>query len=101
MTLKEYTHKYGITVTNSMGEVRTPSENNIPLENGRVISIVDTIKWKELNIHGRFSVGVSDYDGYFDWNMLSQFGSINGCIYCNTEDEIIQACEKIRGLLVA
>lgn len=37
-----------------------------------------------------------DYNGYFDWNLLNQYGAIEGCIYCNTELEILIACETIR-----
>lgn len=39
-----------------------------------------------------------DYNGYFDWDLLNQHGAIEGCIYCDTELEILIACETIRRL---
>lgn len=39
-----------------------------------------------------------DYDGYFNWDILNAYGADDGCFYCNTDDEIINACEIIRKL---
>lgn len=35
---------------------------------------------------------------YFDWVLLNQYGAIGGCIYCDTELDILIACETIRRL---
>ena len=45
-----------------------------------------------------YSVAMCDYNGYFDWDILNQFGAIDGCIYCDDELEILIACETIRRL---
>lgn len=39
-----------------------------------------------------------DYNGYFDWSILNGYGADNGELFCNTELEIIIACETIRRL---
>ena len=39
-----------------------------------------------------------DYNGCFDWEILDQYGAIEGCIYCDDELEILSACETIRRL---
>lgn len=39
-----------------------------------------------------------DYNGYFDWDILNKYGAIDGCIYCDTELELLIACETIRRL---
>lgn len=38
------------------------------------------------------------YKRYFDWEILNKYGAIEGCIYCDTELEILVACETIRRL---
>lgn len=97
-TLKEYSEKYGIEyVINSM------SERSIVFSNGWVGSIVEntgTIFDNEGKIisNKKYSVAMCDYDGYFNWNKLNAYGGVRGCIYCDTESEIIDACEIIRKL---
>lgn len=83
MTLQDFINK-GITVRNSMGEIRTTSDSSIVFRNGWVASIVKT----ENN---EFSVAVCDYNGYFDWNILRPFGTSKGTIICKNEDEICKA----------
>ena len=39
-----------------------------------------------------------DYNGFFNWSILNQYGAIDGCLYCDDELEIIMACETIRRL---
>ena len=108
--LKEYAKKYGLKkVINEMGETRTTNENSIVFPNGFVASIVENNgvtrvgsngkKTVEYDSKKKYSVAMCDYEGYFDWNILDNFGGINGCIYCDTELEIILACETIRNLL--
>lgn len=89
--LKVYYEKYGIECTNDMGEHRTSSINSIAFPNGYVASIV----YKEDK--KKYSVAVCDWNGYFDWDILKKYCG-NGSFLCDTEDEIISACEVIRNL---
>lgn len=45
-----------------------------------------------------YLVAMCDYNGYFDWSKLDQYGATKGCFYCNTELEVVIACETIRRL---
>ena len=93
--LKEYSKKFGITVINDMRETRESSERSIVFPNGWVASIVDNSKPEK---NAKYSVAMCDYNGYFDWEILNNYGADKGCIYCNTELEILVACETIRRL---
>lgn len=95
--LKEYSEKYGVKkVTNDYGETRYTKERSIVFSNGWVASIVDNVQFPEKN--AKYSVAMCDYNGFFDWSILNQYGADDGHIYCNTELEIIIACETIRRL---
>lgn len=106
--LKEYSDKFGLKeVTNDMGENRTTKRNSIVFPNSLVASIVENNgvdgyssegHYKRWDSTKKYSVAVCDYNGYFDWNILNKYGGIGGCIYCDTELEIIIACETIRRL---
>lgn len=107
--LKEYAEKYGLKeVINDYGEHRQTRERSIVFQNGWVASIVenngvDVYKTngehiKEFKSNKNYSVAMCDYNGYFDWDILNQFGAIDGCIYCDGELEILVACETIRRL---
>lgn len=107
--LKEYSEKYGLKeVVNDYGEHRQTRERSIVFPNGWVASTVenngvDTCKpngehIKEFKSNKNYSVAMCDYNGYFDWDILNQFGAIDGCIYCDDELEILVACETIRRL---
>lgn len=107
--LKEYSEKYGLKeVVNDYNEHRQTKENSIVFPNGWVASIVknDGIDvyhpngkhTKEYKSDKKYSVAMCDYNGYFDWVLLNQYGAIEGCIYCDTELEILIACETIRRL---
>lgn len=107
--LKKYSEKYGLKeVVNDYGEHRQTRERSIVFPNGWVASIVenngiDTYKpngehIKEFKSNENYSVAMCDYHGYFDWDILNQFGAIDGCIYCDDELEILVACETIRRL---
>lgn len=109
--LEEYREKFGVKeVANSMGERRRTEENSIVFPNGWVASIVenkgmivhnpDGTKTIRMDSDKKYSVAMCDYDGYFDWEMLNEFGAIKGCLYCDTELEIIIACETIRRLQI-
>lgn len=105
--LKKYSEKYGIKeVINSYGEHRHTSERSIVFPNGWVASITenngvdvyhpDGKHTKEFKSDKKYSVAMCDYNGYFDWTILNQYGAIEGCLYCDDELEIIVACETIR-----
>lgn len=107
--LAEYAEKYGVEeVINDMGEHRHTRENSIVFPNGWVASIVnndgvdvyqaDGTHSKVYRSSKKYSVAMCDYNGYFDWNILNQYGAIEGCLYCDTELEILIACETIRRL---
>lgn len=93
----EYANMHGLKeVTNDYGEIRRTNGKSIIFENGWVASIVKNIRHTELNAN--YSVATCDYNGYFNWDVLNEHGAIDGCFYCNTDDEIINACEIIRNL---
>ena len=107
--LKKYSEKYGIKeVINDYGEHRHTRERSIVFPNGWVASIVendgvdvyhpDGKHTKEYKSKKKYSVAMCDYNGYFDWSILNQYGAIDGRIYCDDELEIIVACEIIRRL---
>lgn len=95
--LKEYGEKFGVSeVINIYGEHRKTRERSIVFPNGWVASIVDNLEHPEKN--AMYSVAMCDYSGYFDWSILNEYGADEGCFYCNTELEILIACETIRRL---
>lgn len=95
--LNEYSKKFGVEeVVNSMGEHRRTRKNSIVFPNGWVASIVLNRMHPEKK--GKYSVAMCDYNGYFDWSILNEHGADEGCIYCDTELDIIIACETIRRL---
>ena len=91
---KEYREKFGLAkAIDSMGGVRKTRENSIVFDNGRVASVVTDVA------HGcKYSIATCDYDGYFDWDILNEHGANDGCLPCNTELDILIACETIRRL---
>lgn len=89
MTLQDYIDN-GITVTNSMGEIRKTREGSIVFPNGWVGSIVKQYDY--------YSVAACDWDGYFNWEVLKPFGSCNGTIICKTEEDICNALSIIKSL---
>lgn len=96
--LKDYREKYGVKeVVNNIGETRKTRENSIIFLNGWVASIVE-LKDSDPRTDKKYSVAMCDYNGYFDWSILNQYGANQGCIFCDTELEIIIACETIRRL---
>lgn len=107
--LKEYAEKFGVKeVVNDYGEHRQTREKSIVFPNGWVASIVKNNGvdvWhpngehtKEFKSDKKYSVAMCDYNGCFDWEILDQYGAIEGCIYCDDELEILSACETIRRL---
>ena len=107
--LKDYSEKFGVKeVINDYGEHRHTRERSIVFPNGWVASIVendgvdvyhpDGRHTKEYKSNKKYSVAMCDYNGYFDWAILDQYGAIDGCLYCDDELEIIVACENIRRL---
>lgn len=107
--LKDYSEKFGVKeVINDYGEHRYTRERSIVFPNGWVASIVendgidvyhpDRKHTKEYKSYKKYSVAMCDYNGYFDWSILNQYGAIDGRMYCDDELEIIVACETIRRL---
>ena len=107
--LKAYSKRYGVKcVLNSFGEQRKTRENSIVFPNGWVASIrknngIDVYypngsHRKEFKSVKKYSVAICDYNGFFDWEILNKYGAIDGCIYCDTELEVLVACETIRRL---
>lgn len=93
--LNEYSKVHGVEcVINNLGEQRATRMGSIVFNNGRVASIV------EIDAYGdsKFSVATCDYDGYFDWTILNKHGAENGKFVCDTEEDIISACDVIRNL---
>lgn len=93
--LKEYSDKFGLSeVTNDMGECRkTRPNNSIVFRNGWVASIIPT-----HDTRFEYSVAMCDYNGYFNWSILNNYGAHNGHFTCESELDIIIACETIRRL---
>lgn len=89
----EYRRRYGIPeVTNSMGEIRKTDDSRIIFPNGWCASIIDS-----PGSSPRYSVAMCDYNGYFNFNALKKYGADDlGCINCETELELVIACEHIR-----
>ena len=95
--LKEYSRKYGLNnVFNNVGGIRHSTERSIVFPNGWVASIVENTSNPDKK--AMYSVAMCDWDGYFDWAILNKYGADSGCFYCNTELEILIACETIRRL---
>lgn len=93
--LDKYSKEYGVEcLINSMGEQRVTRMGSIVFNNGRVASIVETDAYGDI----KFSVATCDYDGYFNWTILNEYGAENGKFVCDTEEDIIKACEIIRNL---
>lgn len=84
------------SVVNDYGETRTTKENSIVFRNGWVASIVENTDFPEKN--KKYSVAMCDYNGYFNWNILNEYGADNGCFYCDTEEEICKALTVIERL---
>lgn len=99
--LKEYINKYAIdSIVNDYEELRCSSISNsscrVIFPNGYYAHIVYNNSQPKKN--AAYSVAVSDYNGWFDWGILKNFGYDDGRVYCNTEEEIIDACELIRNV---
>jgi len=91
--------KHGISVTNSMNEYRTTTDSSIVFTNGWCASIIDKTKNTWANQKLRYSVAACNWDGYFDWNILQQFGANkDGTYECDTEEEVCELLEKIKNL---
>jgi len=100
MSIKEYIEKFSISeIVNNMNEQRKTTDSSIVFSNGWCASIIDKTKqhWADQKL--RYSVAVCDWDGYFNWNILKQFGANeHGTYLCDTEDEVCEMLENIRNL---
>ena len=91
MKIKDFENK-GINVVDSMGEKRMTKDNSIVFPNGWVASIIK-------KADNTYSVAVCDYEGYFNWDILKEHCvTNNGCVSCNTEDEVCNALVIIENL---
>jgi hypothetical protein len=82
MKLQDFVQK-GLTIINDMGEIRETTESSIIFPNGWIANIV--------KVDEGFSVGVCDYNGYFNWEFLRPFGRDTGVIICKNEEEVCKA----------
>lgn len=108
MNREEFIKRAVPEVVNCYGETRRTRENSIVFPNGWVASIVlnkgitvydsSGISRKERPSHKKYSVAMCDYNGYFDWEILNQYGANGGCFYCDTEEEICNALSVIENL---
>lgn len=96
MNREEFIKRAVFKVINDYGKVRETRENSIIFANGWVASIIKNTDRPEKN--AKYSVAMCDYNGYFNWDILNQYGADEGCFYCNTEDEICNALAVIEGL---
>lgn len=100
--LERYANKYALaTIENDDKEIRSSyllsnGEGRIIFPNGWYAHIAINTFRPEKN--AKYSVALSDYNGWFNWDKLNKYGADDGRFYCNTEDEIIRACEIIRKL---
>jgi len=91
--------KDGISVINNMGEYRKTIDSSIVFRNGWVASIIDKTKMMCSIQKLGYSVAACDYDGYFDWNILKQFGANEcGTYECDTESEVCVMLQNIKNL---
>lgn len=108
MSREEFIKRAIPEITNDYGEVRKTKENSIIFHNGWVASIVPNRgvivygssgeSRREYPSHKKYSVAICDYNGYFDWEILNQYGANRGCFYCDTEEEICEALSIIEKL---
>lgn len=96
MSREDFIQRAVPEVVNDYGEIRKTRENSIVFRNGWVASIVENREHPEKN--AKCSVAMCDYNGYFDWKILNQYGADGGCFYCNTEDEICKVLSIIENL---
>ena len=93
--LDEYINKYGLgRVEDDYGNYVYTTSNHIVFPNFACASII-TKKDDEGNIDC-YSVAMCDWNGYFDWNIMNEYGANDGCFYCKDENDVIEACEIIR-----
>ena len=102
--LNEYIAKFALReVINSMDERRVTDKESIIFPNGYVASIC----YNSKNINAKkddtsCTVATCDYDGYFNWDILNQFGNdqyvSSGIFHCKTELDLLIALESIRRL---
>lgn len=92
--LTEYRRRYElVTITNEYNETMYSSNSHIIFSNEWRASIVP------IDNNAHYSVAAADICGWFYWNVLKDYGANDdGCFICDTEQEIINACEIIRNL---
>ena len=92
--LNAYINKYGIShVENDYGEYVYTTSGHVMFPNFYCASII-TKTDEDGNVS--YSVAMCDWNGYFDWCIMDEYGAKNGCFTCNDENDVIEACEIIR-----
>lgn len=104
--LVEYARYYGMDVHNDYGEYSETYVGkeyaSINFENGYRASILiryqhDYDYEPDSNMLIRYSIAVCDWNGWFEYDKLSNCNNV-GCVWCDTEEEIIKVLEEIRNL---
>lgn len=94
--LDEYIRKYGLEkAENDYGEMVYTTPSIIVFPNFTCASIIK--RWDDdyRHIIG-YSVAMRDWNGYFDWTAMNEYGAKDGCFCCDDENDVIEACEIIR-----
>lgn len=94
MSIKDFVEK-GVTFRDSYGHLVETSDRAINFQNGWRATIC-----RYPNKEGyEFSLGICDVDGYFDWNILKQFGANEkGVLFCLNEEEVCKHLDEIKNL---
>lgn len=97
MKREDFIKRALVSVVNDMGETRYTRENSIVFPNGWVASVVENTSKRDVS-DKKYSLAVCDYNGYFNWQILNEYGAINGCLYCDNEEEICSALAIVESL---
>lgn len=92
---KAYANKYGLDkVEDDYGNVVYATSSHIIFPNFCCSSIL--AKKNDDGEITHYSVAMCDWNGYFDWDIMNEYGATDGTFKCYTEDDVIEACEIIR-----
>ena len=93
--LNAYINKYGLeSVTNDYDEIVYGTSSHIIFPNFCCASII--AKKDDDGEIMCYSVALCDWNGYFDWTVMNEYGATDGTFRCYSEDDVIEACEIIR-----
>lgn len=92
---KAYINKYGLDkVEDDYGDVVYATSSHVIFPNFFCASII--AKKNDDGEITHYSVAMCDWNGYFDWDIMNEYGATDGTFKCYTEDDVIEACEIIR-----